>query len=80
MRFDREGRVTGTVAKGPFATCSLTRREAIRRTALLGVAPLVVAACLPAAERPPPAAVAASDRGEPFADGSFFDDGFGWIA
>ena len=80
MRIDREGRVTETVAKGPFATCSLTRREAIRRTALLGVAPLVVAACLPAAERPPPAAVAAPDRGEPFADGSFFDDGFGWIA
>ncbi len=53
----------------------LTRRALLRSTSLAGCA--VVASCMGAqvtAEAVPP-----MPRGEPFADGSWFDDGLGWI-
>ncbi len=53
----------------------LSRRALLASTALAGA--VGVASCmgpLLGADEAPPAG-----RGEPFADGSWFDDGFGWV-
>ncbi len=53
----------------------LSRRTLMASTALVGAA--VAASCtgsLLGADVAPP-----TGRGEPFADGSWFDDGFGWV-
>ena len=44
-----------------------------RRTLLASTAALSVVATFPTL------ATAAIDRGEPFDDGTFFDDGYGWV-
>jgi hypothetical protein len=48
--------------------------EATRRAVLLGAAATVVASStdVPALEQD-------DGRGEPFDDGTFFDDGYGWV-
>jgi hypothetical protein len=57
--------------------CPITRATADRRTFLATASAMALATSMGIAGR-----VAASDtswRGEPFSDGTFFDDGTGWV-
>ena len=65
---------TGAGSSTSRARC-LTRRALLRSTSLAGCA--IVAACMgPGVTFETARPV---ERGEPFADGSWFDDGLGWI-
>jgi hypothetical protein len=61
-------------AEHPSIPIALTRRRLVATTAALAVCPLPA---LPA--NLPVEPIAAIDRGEPFDDGTYFDDGFGWV-
>ncbi len=63
---------TSPAEQHPRALLRLTRRRLLAGTALLAVATLAVT--------PVAATIVADDeRGEPFDDGTWFDDGYGWV-
>lgn len=58
----------------PAILAQLTRRRLLATTAAAAVCPLPALAANLAASP-----IAGLDRGEPFDDGTYFDDGFGWV-